>query len=65
MKEFVVKGYAFIPVEVEIKTFAKNAVKALKQAEEAFKKGPKRFLVAGSEDRSAAFDFKPNSAEEQ
>lgn len=65
MKEYLVLGRAMVPVDVEIKTQAASKKQAIKNAEEAFKKGPRRFIVGNSADESSAFDFQANEVEEQ
>jgi len=61
---YVVRGYALVPHEVEITVEAESPRQAMQKAKRIFERGPARhrFIVRGSEDLSAAFDFEPNEA---
>lgn len=61
---YVVRGYALVPHEVEITVEAESPRRAMQKARRIFERGPARhrFIVRGSEDLSAAFDFEPNEA---
>jgi hypothetical protein len=61
---YVVRGYALVPHEVEIIVEAESPRRAMQKAKRIFERGPQRdrFIVLGSEDLSAAYDFEPNEA---
>ena len=61
---YVVRGYALVPHEVEITVEAESPRQAMQKAKRIFERGPQRhrFIVGGSEDLSAAFDFEPSEA---
>lgn len=64
MKTFVVKGYAMIPVEVEITVQARGEASAGRKAERDFKSLGRKAIVPGSADEGAVHDFRWSSAEE-
>lgn len=61
---YVVTGYALVPHKVEMWVEAETPRQAMQKAKRTFDRGPHRanWLVAGSEDTTAAFDFEPSEA---
>jgi hypothetical protein len=65
MKEYLVKGIAFVPVEVEMTIEAKDEKQAEKIALERFKQPRRdRYIVSNSEEHSSVFDWVPSRIEE-
>lgn len=62
--KYKVRGYAFIPIEVAMDVEASNADHARRKAVEAFKASERksRFVVPGTEDEAAVFDWEPFEA---
>jgi hypothetical protein len=61
---FNVIGHAFIPVKVRIEIEAKTREEAMTKANRKLKRGGIReYIVAGSEDEGATFDFDAFDAE--
>ena len=66
MKKFNVTGYAFVPVLVQMTIEARDAKEALIRASLAFGQAERksRFVVPGTEDESAVFDWEPSEAKQ-
>lgn len=62
--KFQVTGFASVPVKVRIEIEASDADTAMKLADRKFNRGGiGRYIVAGSDDTAAAFDFSALNAE--
>lgn len=64
--KYRVKGYAFVPVQIEVEVESGNARYATMLAQQTFDNANRKreFIVANSQDYDAVFDFEPGDAEE-
>lgn len=62
--KYKVRGYAFIPIEVAMDVEANNPEHARLKAVESFRASDRksRFVVPGTEDEAAVFDWEPCEA---
>jgi hypothetical protein len=63
MKTYRVTGFAFVPVKVAIDISAETPDAAMVKANRLLRKGISKYIVVGSEDYGAAFNFDATSAE--
>jgi hypothetical protein len=63
MKTYIVKGYAFVPVEISITVQAGNSRQAVTIAKRTFKADKTAHIVGNSEDYTAAFGWEPTAEE--
>lgn len=64
--KYRVKGYAFIPVEIEVVQEAENEKAAMEKAKKRFEQNPgqlEEFIVPGSCEEGSVHSFEPNRAE--
>lgn len=61
MTPYLVKGFAFVPVEVQIVVEAGNSRQAITIAKRKFKADKTAHIISNSEDYAAAFDWRPTA----
>lgn len=63
MSHYRVTGFALVPVEVAVRLEAVSEADAKTIAKTLFRENTRKYIIPGSSDESAAFDFIPSECQ--